>query len=56
LMALAKKDAIFLHPLPAHYGEEVSSGFLESPQSVVYDQAENRMHVQKAIMVELLGI
>jgi len=56
LMALAKKDAIFMHPLPAHSGEEISPGLLESPQSVVYDQAENRMHVQKAIMVELLGM
>ena len=56
LMALAKKDAIFMHPLPAHSGEEISPGLLESLQSVVYDQAENRMHVQKAIMVELLGM
>ena len=56
LMALAKKDAIFMHPLPAHSGEEISPGLLESPQSVVYDQAENRMHMQKALLAELLGM
>ena len=56
LIALAKKDAIFMHPLPAHSGEEISSGLLEIPQSVVYDQAENRMHVQKALLAKLLGV
>jgi len=54
LLALAKRDAIFMHPLPAHHGEEVAEGLLESPQSVVFDQAENRLHMQKAILAKLL--
>ncbi|MEE9199218.1 MAG: ornithine carbamoyltransferase [Dehalococcoidia bacterium] len=54
LMALANKDALFMHPLPAHHGEEIAEGMLEHPQSVVYDQAENRLHIQKAILAELL--
>ncbi|MBI2856561.1 MAG: ornithine carbamoyltransferase [Chloroflexi bacterium] len=55
LLALARASAIFMHPLPAHLGEEVSDGLLEHPQSVVFDQAENRLHVQKAVLVEILG-
>jgi len=55
LLSLAKKDAIFMHPLPAHHGEEIAEGVLDLPQSVVFDQAENRLHMQKAILVELLG-
>ena len=55
LLALAKKDAIFMHPLPAHHGEEIAEGVLDLPQSVVFDQAENRLHMQKAILAELLG-
>ncbi len=55
LVALAKEDVILMHPLPAHHGEEVATGILESPQSVVFDQAENRMHLQKAILAEMLG-
>jgi ornithine carbamoyltransferase len=55
LLSKAKDSAIFMHPLPAHSGEEISDGLLESPQSVVFDQAENRMHVQKAVIAELLG-
>ncbi len=54
LLSLAKGGAIFMHPLPAHHGEEIAEGLLESPQSVVFDQAENRLHMQKAILVKLL--
>lgn len=55
LLAVAKKDAILMHPLPAHHGEEVAEDILESPQSVVLDQAENRMHMQKALLASILG-
>jgi ornithine carbamoyltransferase len=55
LMALADPKAIFLHCLPAHRGEEVSDEVIEGPQSRVFDQAENRLHAQKAIMVRLMG-
>jgi ornithine carbamoyltransferase len=55
LLSSAKRDVILMHPLPAHHGEEVAEGILDSPQSVVLDQAENRMHVQKALLVEMLG-
>lgn len=55
LMALARKDAIFMHPLPAHSGEEIETGLLDTPQSVVFDQAENRLHVQMAVLEWLLG-
>ena len=44
-----------MHPLPAHHGEEVAEGILDSPQSVVFDQAENRMHLQKALLARMLG-
>jgi ornithine carbamoyltransferase len=54
LLSLAKRDVIFMHPLPAHYGEEIAEGLLESPHSVVFDQAENRLHMQKAILDKLL--
>ena len=54
LMSLAKKEAIFLHCLPAHRGEEVSADIIDGPRSVIYDEAENRLHVQKAIMVALM--
>jgi ornithine carbamoyltransferase len=50
LMACAKGDAIFMHCLPAKRGEEVTAGVIDGPQSVVWDEAENRMHVQKAIL------
>ena len=53
LMKLAKKDAIFLHCLPAYRGQEVSEEVLESSQSVIFDEAENRLHAQKGIMVWL---
>ena len=55
LLSLAREDAILMHPLPAHHGEEVAEGILDSPASVVFDQAENRMHVQKALLAEILG-
>jgi len=54
LLAGAAADVIFMHPLPAHHGEEVAPGIIDSPQSVVFDQAENRLHVQKAILARLL--
>ena len=55
LLSLAKEDAVIMHPLPAHHGEEIAEGILDSPQSVVFDQAENRMHLQKALLVQMLG-
>ena len=55
LFALAKPEAIFLHCLPAKRGEEVTDEVMESPRSAVFDQAENRLHAQKALLVMLLG-
>jgi ornithine carbamoyltransferase len=55
LMAGAKRDAIFLHCLPAKRGLEVTAGVLDGPQSAVWDEAENRLHVQKAILAWCLG-
>jgi ornithine carbamoyltransferase len=55
LMRRAASDAIFLHCLPAHRGEEVSEGVIEGKWSRVWDQAENRLHVQKALMATLMG-
>ena len=54
MMQVAKPDALFMHCLPAHRGEEVSAEVIDGPQSVVWDEAENRMHVQKALMEYLL--
>ena len=54
-MAAAKKDAIVLHCLPAHRGEEITDEVMDGPQSRVFDQAENRLHVQKAILEKLMA-
>jgi ornithine carbamoyltransferase len=55
LMSLARADAIFMHDLPAHRGEETVDEVIEGPQSVVFDQAENRLHAQRALLLLLLG-
>ena len=55
LMAAADRNALFMHCLPAHRGEEVTSEVIESPASVVFDQAENRLHTQKALLSMLVG-
>ena len=56
LMALADKDALFMHCLPAHRGDEVTDEVIDGPQSVVFDEAENRLHAQKAILCWVFGI
>ena len=55
LMKVAAPDAKFMHCLPAHRGEEVTDGVMESPASIIFDQAENRLHIQKAILVKLMA-
>ncbi len=54
MMRVAKKDALFMHCLPAHRGEEVTADVIDGAQSVVWDEAENRLHAQKALMEFLL--
>jgi ornithine carbamoyltransferase len=54
MMSVAKPEALFMHCLPAHRGEEVTAEVMDGPQSVVWDEAENRLHVQKALMEYLL--
>ena len=56
LMAKAAKDAIFMHCLPAHRGEEVTEEVIDGPQSVVFDEAENRLHAQKGVLAWVLGV
>ncbi len=55
LMARAAPDAVFMHCLPAHRGEEVTADVIDGPQSVVFDEAENRLHAQKGILAWCLG-
>jgi len=55
LLSLAKGDVLLMHPLPAHQGEEISAGLLDDPRSVVFEQVENRLHLQKALLVKLLS-
>jgi ornithine carbamoyltransferase len=55
LLARAKPGAGVLHCLPAHRGEEIAAAVIDGPQSLVFDQAENRLHAQKALLVRLLG-
>jgi ornithine carbamoyltransferase len=56
LLGLADKDALFMHCLPAHRGDEVTDDVIDGPQSVVFDEAENRLHAQKAILCWCFGI
>ena len=55
LMAHAKKDALFMHCLPAHRNEEVTDEVMDGPNSVVFEEAENRLHIQKSILLHCLG-
>jgi ornithine carbamoyltransferase len=55
LMKKAAPDALFMHCLPAHRGAEVTDAVMDSPRSIVFDQAENRLHVQKAILLMLIS-
>jgi len=55
LLALAKSDAIVMHCMPAHRGQEIAAEVMDGPHSVVYDQAENRLHAQKALLMKLIG-
>ena len=54
VMSMANKDAIFMHCLPAHRDEEVATSVIDGSQSVIFDEAENRLHAQKAVMYKLM--
>jgi ornithine carbamoyltransferase len=56
LMARAKPDAVFLHCLPAHRGEEATDEVLDGPQSAIWDEAENRLHAQKSVLLWCFGL
>ena len=56
LMMAAKRDAVFMHDMPAYRGIEVTSDVIDGPQSIIYDQAENRLHAQKAVVLHLMGV
>ena len=55
LLDAAPPDALVMHDMPAHRGQEISAGVMESPRSVIFDQAENRLHAQQALLAWLLG-
>ena len=55
ILSLAREDAIFMHDLPAHRGEEVTDDVMDGPQSVVFQQSENKMHMLKALLADILG-
>jgi ornithine carbamoyltransferase len=55
LLRLARPDAIVMHDLPAHRGEEIADEVIDGPQSVVFEQAQNRLHAQKAVLLWLMG-
>ncbi len=55
LLEIAGPDAVAMHCLPAHRGEEITSSVMDGPRSLIFDQSENRLHVQKALLVELLA-
>ena len=56
MMAAGKKDALFMHCLPAHRNEEATNAVMDGPQSVIFDESENRLHAQKAILRYCLGV
>ncbi|MDP2743975.1 MAG: ornithine carbamoyltransferase [Dehalococcoidia bacterium] len=55
LFSLSAADALLMHPMPVHYGEEMAEGMSDIPQSVLFDQAENRLHLQKALLLDMIG-
>ena len=55
LLEAAGPDAVAMHCLPAHRGEEITSEVMDGPRSIIWDQSENRLHLQKALLVEVLG-